>query len=118
MPDGGRIIAIVYAPGGQFGSWQSWVGMGSAQGATVSLCRYFAVALAKRGITVNAISPGATDDSVQFWGQIGGMLVSIPIGIWTVKYILNKDFTKYRIILVPSLESRLEAQIQDRTDTQ
>ena len=41
MPDGGRIIAIVYAPGGQF-----------------------AVALAKRGITVNAISPGATDDSV------------------------------------------------------
>ena len=63
MPDGGRIIAIVYAPG-QFGSWQPWVAMGSAQGATVSLCRYFAVALAKRGITVNAISPGATDDSV------------------------------------------------------
>ena len=30
----------------------------------MSLCRYFAVALAKRGITVNAISPGATDDSV------------------------------------------------------
>lgn len=25
MPDGGRIIAIVYAPGGQFGSWQPWV---------------------------------------------------------------------------------------------
>jgi len=64
MPDGGRIIAIVYAPGGQFGSWQPWAAMGSAQGATVSLCRYFAVALAKRGITVNAISPGATDDSV------------------------------------------------------
>ena len=64
MPDGGRIIAIVYAPGGQFGSWQPWVAMGSAQGATVSLCRYFAVALAKRGITVNAISPGATEDSV------------------------------------------------------
>ncbi len=64
MGDGGRIIAIVYAPGGQFGSWQPWVAMGSAQGATVSLCRYFAVALAKRGITVNAISPGATDDSV------------------------------------------------------
>lgn len=61
---------------------------------------------------------GATDDTVQSWGQIGGMLVSIPIGIWVVKSILNKDFTKYRIILVPSLESRLEAQIQDRTDTQ
>lgn len=22
MPDGGRIIAITYAPGGSFGSWQ------------------------------------------------------------------------------------------------
>lgn len=29
-----------------------------------SLCRYFAYALAPRGITVNAVSPGATDDSV------------------------------------------------------
>jgi len=29
-----------------------------------SLCRYFAVALAKRGITVNAISPGWIEDSV------------------------------------------------------
>jgi flagellar biosynthesis protein FliQ len=65
---------------------------------------------------------GTTDDTIQFWGQIGGMLVSIPIGIWVVKSILNKDFTKYRIILVPSLDSRLEAHVQDqipdRTDTQ
>lgn len=29
-----------------------------------SLCRYFAVALAKRKITVNAISPGWIEDSV------------------------------------------------------
>jgi len=29
-----------------------------------SLCRYFAVALAKRNITVNAISPGWIEDSV------------------------------------------------------
>jgi len=29
-----------------------------------SLVRYFAVALAKRGITVNALSPGLTEDSV------------------------------------------------------
>src|SRR5438477_9375776 len=28
MPDGGRVIAITYAPGGRYGSWQSWVGMG------------------------------------------------------------------------------------------
>jgi NAD(P)-dependent dehydrogenase (short-subunit alcohol dehydrogenase family) len=38
--------------------------MGSAKAALESLVRYFAAALAKRGITVNAISPGWTEDSV------------------------------------------------------
>jgi enoyl-[acyl-carrier protein] reductase III len=64
MPDGGRVIAITYAPGGVFGSWQSWVAMGAAKSALEVLVRYFAVALAPRGITVNAISPGWVDDSV------------------------------------------------------
>lgn len=64
MPDAGRIIAITYAPGGRTGSWQPWVAMGAAKIAMESLCRYFAVALAKRGITVNAISPGWIEDSV------------------------------------------------------
>lgn len=64
MPDGGRVIAITYAPGGVYGSWQSWVAMGAAKSALEVLCRYFAVALAPRGITVNAVSPGWTDDSV------------------------------------------------------
>ena len=64
MLDNGRIIAISYAPGGRFGSWQSWVGMGAAKSALETLCRYFAVALAPRGITVNAISPGWIDGSV------------------------------------------------------
>jgi enoyl-[acyl-carrier protein] reductase III len=64
MGPGGRIIAITYAPGARTGSWQSWVAMGSAKAAQESLCRYLAVALAGRGITVNAISPGLTDDSV------------------------------------------------------
>ena len=60
----GRIIAITYAPGSATGSWQPWVAMGSAKAAKESLVRYFAVALAQRGITVNSISPGACDDSV------------------------------------------------------
>jgi enoyl-[acyl-carrier protein] reductase III len=64
MPDGGRIVAITFAPGGQKGSWQSWIGMGSAKAAMEVSVRYFAVALAKRRITVNAISPGLTEDSV------------------------------------------------------
>jgi enoyl-[acyl-carrier protein] reductase III len=41
-----------------------WVAMGSAKAAMESLVRYFAVAFARRGIAVNAISPGWTEDSV------------------------------------------------------
>ena len=64
MPDGGRIIAISYSPSGRTGSWQPWVAMGAGKAALDALVRYFAVALGRRGITVNVISPGATDDSV------------------------------------------------------
>ena len=64
MGPGGRIVAVTYTPGGRTGSWQPWVAMGSAKAALDSLVRYFAVALAKRGITVNAVSPGLTEDSV------------------------------------------------------
>jgi enoyl-[acyl-carrier protein] reductase III len=64
MDKGGRILAITYAGGSRTGGWQPWVGMGSAKAALESLVRYFAVTLAKRGITVNAISPGWIEDSV------------------------------------------------------
>ena len=64
MRGGGRIIAITYAPGSRTGGLQPWVGMGSAKAALESLVRYCAVALARRGITVNSISPGWTEDSV------------------------------------------------------
>lgn len=64
MAKGGRILAITYAEGSRTGGLQPWVGMGSAKAALESLVRYFAVALARRGITVNAISPGWTEDSV------------------------------------------------------
>ena len=56
--------AISFAPGGRFGSWQPWVAMGAAKAAMEVPVRYFAVALASRGITVNTISPGWVEDSV------------------------------------------------------
>jgi len=40
LRDGGRIIAMTYAPGGRFGSWQPWVAMGAAKAALEVLCRY------------------------------------------------------------------------------
>ena len=64
MPDGGRILVITYATGSRTGSLQPWVGMGAAKAALEALVRYYAVALGGRGITVNAISPGWTEDSV------------------------------------------------------
>jgi len=64
MGAGGRIVAITYAPGARTGTWQPWVAMGAAKAAMESLVRYFAVTLARRGITVNSVSAGLTDDSV------------------------------------------------------
>lgn len=61
MTRGGRIFALSYTPGGQTGGWQPWVGMGPAKAAVESTCRYFAVALGRQGITVNAVNPGVSD---------------------------------------------------------
>jgi NAD(P)-dependent dehydrogenase (short-subunit alcohol dehydrogenase family) len=64
MADGGRILAVSYTTGSRTGSWQPWVGMAAAKAAMESTVRYLAVALAPRGITVNAVSPAFTEDSV------------------------------------------------------
>ena len=64
MGENGRILAITYAEGTRTGGLQPWVAMGAAKAAMESLVRYLAVAVAKRRITVNAISPGWTEDSV------------------------------------------------------
>jgi NAD(P)-dependent dehydrogenase (short-subunit alcohol dehydrogenase family) len=63
MTSGGRILALSYMPGGQTGGWQPWVGMGPAKAALESTCKYFAVALGRQGIAVNAISPGVSDET-------------------------------------------------------
>jgi NAD(P)-dependent dehydrogenase (short-subunit alcohol dehydrogenase family) len=64
MADGGRIVAVTYATGSRTGGLQPWIAMGSAKAALEATVRYLAVAYARRQITVNAISPSWTEDSV------------------------------------------------------
>lgn len=66
MRRGGRILALSYHSGAVTGGWQPWVGMGSAKAAMESMCRYFAVALARDGVTVNTVSPLCSDDATLF----------------------------------------------------
>jgi NAD(P)-dependent dehydrogenase (short-subunit alcohol dehydrogenase family) len=60
----GRIVAISYWPGSHLGGLLPYFAMGTNKAALEAMCRYFAVALAPRGITVNAVCAGITDDSI------------------------------------------------------
>jgi NAD(P)-dependent dehydrogenase (short-subunit alcohol dehydrogenase family) len=64
MRDGGRIVAVSYWPLSHGGGFLPYFAMGTNKAALEAMCRYFAVALARRGITVNAVCPGITDDSI------------------------------------------------------
>ena len=64
MRNGGRILAVSYWPGSHAGGFLPYFAMGTNKAALEAMCRYFAVALAPRGITVNAVCPGITDDSI------------------------------------------------------
>ena len=64
MRNNGRILAISYWPGSHLGGFLPYFAMGTNKAALEAMCRYFAVALAPKGITVNALCAGITDDSI------------------------------------------------------
>ena len=64
LQDGGRIVAISFWPGSHLGGFQPYFAMGTNKAALEAMCRFYAVAFAKRGITVNTVCAGITDDSV------------------------------------------------------
>lgn len=64
LRDHGRILAISYWPGSHLGGFLPYFAMGASKASLEAMCRYFAVALAPRGITVNAVCAGLTDDSI------------------------------------------------------
>jgi len=64
LQDRARIVAISFWPGSHVGGFQPYFSMGANKAAVEAMCRYYAVALAKRGITVNTVCAGITDDSI------------------------------------------------------
>jgi enoyl-[acyl-carrier protein] reductase III len=64
LSDDGRIIAVSYWPGSHLGGFLPYFAMGTTKAGLEAMTRYFAVALAPRGITVNTVCPGLTDDSI------------------------------------------------------
>jgi enoyl-[acyl-carrier protein] reductase III len=64
MRNNGRIVSISYWPGSHMGGFLPYFAMGTNKAALEAMCRYFAVALAPKGITVNTICAGITDDSI------------------------------------------------------
>ncbi|HEX5283198.1 MAG TPA: SDR family oxidoreductase [Bryocella sp.] len=64
LRDKGRVLAISYWPGSHMGGFLPYFAMGTNKAGIEAMCRYFAVALAPRGITVNAVCAGITDDSI------------------------------------------------------
>ena len=64
MQTRGRIVALSFWPGSHLGGFQPYFAMGTNKAALEAMCRYYAVAFASRGITVNAVCAGITDDSI------------------------------------------------------
>jgi NAD(P)-dependent dehydrogenase (short-subunit alcohol dehydrogenase family) len=64
MKQGGRIVVGQLRAQRPHGKLAAVVGMGGGKAALEAPCRCVAVALAKRGITVNVVSPALTEVSV------------------------------------------------------
>ena len=67
------------------------------------------------GILLNfsAVAFGVSHE-IQAYAQYAGVVIGIPIGIWVVKIVMKKHYSDFRIVLLPSLESRLEEKSGDK----
>lgn len=53
-------------------------------------------------------APLGIDGELELYGQLIGLLVSIPVGIWVVRRVLTMEYRRYRVALIPSREAMLE----------
>ena len=54
------------------------------------------------------ILAGIEREVIDLLSTIAGFLVSIPIGIWVVKWVLGKKFSDFRFALVSAQPGRVE----------
>lgn len=47
-------------------------------------------------------------EHVKPYASLIGMIMSVPIGIWIVRIVFSKQFSDFRIVLVPSNRAILE----------
>ncbi|HLW91034.1 MAG TPA: SDR family NAD(P)-dependent oxidoreductase [Roseiarcus sp.] len=80
---GGRIINFT-SQGWWSGGYGGSVAYAASKGGIVSMTRGLARSLAKDGVTVNAVSPGAADTAMMRSGmteeQLAGVVAAIPLG--------------------------------------
>lgn len=61
------------------------------------------------GIVIGVIAASMGEvEHVRIYGRLVGMILGIPIGIWVVKIVLNKQFSDFQIVLLPSNRAILD----------
>ena len=82
-----------------------WRGMFYVSVITFSLGIIIGLLAAALGLT----------EYIRPYAEVVGFIVSIPVGIWVVKIVMEKHYADFRIVLMPSLESMLDEKPPDKT---
>lgn len=54
-----------------------------------------------------ALGAAGRPDLARQFGQLLGIAVAIPVGIWAVKAVLSKEYRQFRVALISSAEATL-----------
>ena len=67
------------------------------------------------GILVRLLAASlGLSEHVQPYAEVMGLIAGVPIGIWVVKIVLEKHYSDFRIVLLPSLESLLDDEPDEK----
>lgn len=109
MGDGGRILAL--SSEGAHRVLPGYAVVGASKAAIESLCRYLAVELAVRGVTVNVLSPGVVDTGAlkhfpERERMLNDALCSTPVG----RLVTPEDVAASADLLISEAASMITGQ--------